>query len=40
VGLELGPHNLVRISEELFERKSNGCGLENRITAVGNRHVD
>jgi hypothetical protein len=27
--LELGPHSLVRINEELLERKSSGSGLEN-----------
>jgi hypothetical protein len=30
VGLERGPLSLVRIKEELFERKSSGSGLENR----------
>jgi hypothetical protein len=29
VGLERGPLNLVRINEELLERKSSGSGLEN-----------
>jgi hypothetical protein len=29
VGLERGPLGLVRIIEELFERKSSGPGLEN-----------
>jgi hypothetical protein len=28
--LELGAPSLVRIIEELLERKSNDCGLENR----------
>jgi aryl-phospho-beta-D-glucosidase BglC (GH1 family) len=30
VGLELGPFSLVTTIEELFERKSNGSGLETR----------
>jgi hypothetical protein len=30
VGLERGPHSLVRITEELLEWKSSGSGLENR----------
>jgi hypothetical protein len=30
VGLERGPLSLVRITEELLERKSSGFGLENR----------
>jgi hypothetical protein len=30
VGLERGPLSLVRIIEELLERKSSGSGLENR----------
>jgi hypothetical protein len=30
VGLERGPLSLVRILEELLERKSSGSGLENR----------
>jgi hypothetical protein len=30
VGLERGPLSLVSITEELFERKSSGSGLENR----------
>jgi hypothetical protein len=29
VGLELGSLSLVRINEELLERKSGGSGLEN-----------
>jgi hypothetical protein len=29
VGLEWGPFRLVRINEELLERKSSGSGLEN-----------
>jgi hypothetical protein len=29
VGLERGPLSLVRINEELLERKSSGPGLEN-----------
>jgi hypothetical protein len=35
VGLELGPLNLVSTTEEVFERKGNGSGLEIEITAVG-----
>jgi hypothetical protein len=36
VGLERGPLRLLRINEELLERKSSGSGLENlRLTAVG-----
>jgi hypothetical protein len=30
VGLERGPFNLVKITEELLERKGSGSGLENR----------
>jgi hypothetical protein len=30
VGLERGPLSLVKITEELHERKSSGSGLENR----------
>jgi hypothetical protein len=30
VSLELVPLSLVRINEELLERKSSGSGLENR----------
>jgi hypothetical protein len=30
VGLERGPLSLVSTAEELLERKSSGCGLENR----------
>jgi hypothetical protein len=30
VGLERGPHSIVRIIEELLEGKSTGSGLENR----------
>jgi hypothetical protein len=30
VGLERGPLSLVRINEELLERKSSGSGLENQ----------
>jgi hypothetical protein len=30
VGLESGPLSLVRITEELLERKSKGFGMENR----------
>jgi hypothetical protein len=30
VGLERSPLSLVRINEELLERKSSGSGLENR----------
>jgi hypothetical protein len=30
VGLERGPPSLVSTIEELLERKSSGCGLENR----------
>jgi hypothetical protein len=41
VGLERGPLNLVRITEELLERKSGGSGLENReCTAVGTRFAE
>jgi hypothetical protein len=29
MGLERGPFSLVRINEELLERKSSGSGLEN-----------
>jgi hypothetical protein len=29
-GLERGPLNLVRINEDLLERKSSGSGVENR----------
>jgi hypothetical protein len=31
VGLKRGPLSLVRIIEELFEWKSSGSGLQNRI---------
>jgi hypothetical protein len=38
VGVEQGPLRLVRINEELLERKSSGSDLENkRLTAVVNR---
>jgi hypothetical protein len=30
MGLERGPLSLVSTSEELLERRSNGCGLESR----------
>jgi hypothetical protein len=40
VGLERGPLSLVRIIEELFEWKSSGSCLENRLTAVGIRCAD
>jgi hypothetical protein len=30
VGLERGPFSLMKINEELFERKGSGSGLENR----------
>jgi hypothetical protein len=30
VALERGPLSLVRITEELFELKSSGSGLQNR----------
>jgi hypothetical protein len=30
LGLERGPLSLVRITEELLERKSSGCCLENQ----------
>jgi hypothetical protein len=33
VGLERGPLSLMRIAEELLERKSSGSGLENLATA-------
>jgi hypothetical protein len=36
VGLERGPHSLVRIIEELLEWKSSGSGLENREYGRGN----
>jgi hypothetical protein len=29
MGLEQGPLSLMRINEELLERKNNGSGLEN-----------
>jgi hypothetical protein len=35
VGLERGPLSLVRIIEELLERKSSGFGQENRINGRG-----
>jgi hypothetical protein len=35
VGLERGPLGLVRIIEELLERKSSGSGHENRISGRG-----
>jgi hypothetical protein len=34
VGLERDPLSLVSATEELLGRKSDGCGLENEITAV------
>jgi hypothetical protein len=30
MGLQRGPLSLVRITEELLERKNSGTGLENR----------
>jgi hypothetical protein len=30
MGVERGPLSLVKINEELLERKMNGFGLENR----------
>jgi hypothetical protein len=44
VGLERGPLSLVSTAEELLERESSGCGLENRdygsrgSVAVTTRH--
>jgi hypothetical protein len=39
--VELGPLSLVRIIEELLERKSSGSGLgKPRLTAVGIRGAD
>jgi hypothetical protein len=35
MGLEHGPLSLVRIIEELLERKSSGSGQENRINGGG-----
>jgi hypothetical protein len=35
VGLERGSLSLLRMNEELLERKSSGSVLENRLTAVG-----
>jgi hypothetical protein len=35
VGLERGPLNLVKINEELLERKNNCSALEARLTFVG-----
>jgi hypothetical protein len=35
VGLERGPLSLVRIIEELLERKSSGSGQENGINDQG-----
>jgi hypothetical protein len=35
VDLERGPFSFVRINQELFQRKSSGSGLENRLLAVG-----
>jgi hypothetical protein len=41
VGLERGPLNLVRITEELLECKSSGSGSRKpRLTAVGIRCAD
>jgi hypothetical protein len=34
MGLERGPLSLVRINEELLERKSIGSGLKLRLTNV------
>jgi hypothetical protein len=35
MGLERGPLSLVRIIEELLERRSSGSGQENRINGRG-----
>jgi hypothetical protein len=35
VGLEWGPLSLVRINEELLERKNDGSGVENRLMVMG-----
>jgi hypothetical protein len=41
VGLERGPHGLVRITEELLEWKSSDSGSRKlRLTAVGIRWAD
>jgi hypothetical protein len=40
VGLERDSLSLVSTAEELFERKSNGSGLENREYACGIRCAD
>jgi hypothetical protein len=40
VGVKWGPLSLVSTTEELFERKSSGSGLETDITAVGIRRID
>jgi hypothetical protein len=41
VGLVRGQLNLVRINEELLERKNSGPGVEKpRLMAVGNRLAD
>jgi hypothetical protein len=41
VGLERGPLDFVRITEELLEWKSSGSGSRNpRLTAVGIRCAD
>jgi hypothetical protein len=40
VGLERGPLSRMSINEELLERKNSGSGLENRLTAVGNRRAN
>jgi hypothetical protein len=37
VGLELGPFNLERITEELLEWKSSGSGLELTSPTSGGR---
>jgi hypothetical protein len=39
MGLERGPLSLVRINEEILERKS-GCSFRKpRLTAMGNRRA-
>jgi hypothetical protein len=38
--MERGPLSLVSTIEELFERKSNGSGLEKREYDLGIRHSD
>jgi hypothetical protein len=34
VGLERGSLSLVNSTKELLERKSSGCGLENRLYSI------